>query len=254
MRALSRDGWLPLQHGAWSMTFIPLLVGSLLGGFRPIHLLLLFSWTAAFFFFNVFGLLIKARRRRRYWSATITYGAIAGAGAAILLVLQPGLWVWGPALAVFFLWAIAEILRRSERSLGARLSAIMASCLMMPVAYSLGSHPDDWHALWIKTAVVALYFAGTVPYIKTLIRERGSRGWLIGSLAFHAAVLLCAIVAAVLYPQFLSWTIPFAWAVLLARAAIYPWLSKKRGKPLSPKFIGLSEFGFSALVVAAISF
>lgn len=241
-----------MQHGAWSMTFVPVLVGVILGGFRPIHLLLILSWLMAFLFFNVFGLIIKARRRERYRAAALTYGASAGVGAVLLLVLRPGLWVWGPVLAVFFLWAVAEILRGAERSLGARVSAILASCLMMPVAYSLGSHPDDWHQLWIRTAVVALYFAGTVPYVKTLIRERGNRSWLIGSLGFHAAVLLIAVAGAALWPGSIGWAIPALWTVLLGRAALYPWLSWRAGRPLDPKVVGISEFAFCAMTVVAV--
>lgn len=232
------------------MTFVPLLVGILLGGFTPIQLLLLGSWTAAFLFFNVFGILIKARRRQRYWPATITYGTAAAAGALILLILRWSLWVWAPVLGVLFAWATIEIWRRTERSLGARVSAILASCLMMPVAYSLGSHPTNWHHLWVSTTIVALYFIGTVPYVKTLIRERGVRSWLVGSVLYHLLILAAVLVAA--FAGLISWAIPAVWVVLLGRAWVYPLVSNWRERPLSPKFVGLSEFGYCALLVVAI--
>lgn len=249
MRKLIRNGWVPNQHGAWSMTFTPLLVGIILGGPSWLQLLLVFSWVFAFLFFNVFGLLIKARRKDRYWPATITYGVVAGAGALVLVVLRPSLLVWAAPLAVFFTWAIVEVLRRNERSLGARVSAILASSLMSPVAFSLGSHPQDWVHLWTATVVVALYFIGTVPYVKTLIRERGKKGWLTGSLVYHGLLVLAAVPAAAF--GYVNWMVPAVMVILALRAWGYPHLSARRGTPLSPPFIGITEFGYTALVLTA---
>lgn len=249
-RTLIKNGWLPLQHGAWSMTFTPLLLGIILGGPSWLQLLLVFAWTAAFLFFNVFGLLIKARRKERYWKATITYGILAGVGALALVLIRPHLLVWALPLAVFFSWAIIEILRRNERSLGARVSAILASSLMVPVAFSLGSHPLDWRHAWVATAVVALYFVGTVPYVKTLIRERGKRSWLVGSLTYHVVMLAIFIGGAAAH--LLTWFVPVVGLILLARAWAYPLVSLRRGRPLHQMFVGLTEFGYSALVLISL--
>lgn len=248
--SLLRNGWIPLQHGAWPMTFVPVLLGTIIGGPAWIHLLLLVSWTVAFLFFNVFGLWVKARRKSRYLPATLTYGIVAALGATALLILRPSLWVWGIPLAICFAWATIEVLRRNEHSLPARLSAILASALMTPIAFSLGSHPNDWHRIWICTAIVALYFAGTVPYVKTLIRKRGDRAWWIGSLSFHAVVVVTTLVAAA-YQQ-VTWLIPAVWVLLLVRAWAYPFWSARRPKPLSPKAIGISEFVFCAMVIASV--
>lgn len=236
------------------MTFVPILVGTVFGGPQWEHVLLVFSWTVAFLFFNAFGLFVKARRKNRYRAAVTTYGCVAGIGAAFLLWWHPGLWVWGPPLALLFLWAVAEILHRNERSLGARISAILASCLMAPVAYSLGTHPYEWTRLWIVTTVLAAYFVGTVPYVKTLIRERGNHAWLVGSLAYHAVLVVVSLVCVVahVFEGTTAWLVPLTALVLLGRAWLYPWVSERRGGPLDPKVIGLSEFGFCALVVVAI--
>ncbi len=250
-RLLVKHGWLPLQHGAWSMTFLPLLLGIILGGPSWWQLLLTFSWTAAFLFFNVFGLLIKARRKDRYRAAAITYGVLAGIGAAILVAFHPQLLVWAPPLAVFFSWAIVEILRRNERSVAARISAILASALMTPIASSLGSHPADWKHVWTATVVVALYFSGTVPYVKTLIRERGNPAWMRASIIYHLALVALFIAGAA--TGLVSWLVPLVGLILLARAWLYPVISGRRGRPLSPLFIGLTEFGYSALVLTSVA-
>ena len=39
---------------------------------------------------------------------------------------------------------------------------------------------------WLLAAVIATYFAGTVFYVKTLIRERGSEPYYWLSVGFHA--------------------------------------------------------------------
>lgn len=200
-------------------------------------------------FFNVFGLLIKARRKDRYRAATVTYGILAAGGAGALAVTHPRLLLWAPLLAVLFTWAIVEILRRNERSLGARVSAILASALMSPVAYSLGTNPNDWEHLWAGTAVVALYFIGTVPFVKTMIRERGSKAWLVGSLAYHGALIV--LFAAAAWAGIVSWAVPAVGVVLLARAWIYPTVSSRRPAPLSPQFVGITEFVYTALVLVA---
>ncbi len=232
------------------MTFLPLLLGIILGGPSWWQLLLTFSWTAAFLFFNVFGLLIKARRKDRYWAATITYGALAAAGALVLVAFHPDLLIWAAPLAAFFSWAIWEILRRNERSLGARVSAIFASSLMTPIAYSLGQHPDNWQHTWVATAVVALYFTGTVPFVKTMIRERGKPQWLRGSIAYHIALVALFVVGAA--TGWVSWLVPVVGLILLARAWIYPIVSARRTTPLPPAVIGITEFGFSALVLLSV--
>ena len=45
---------------------------------------------------------------------------------------------------------------------------------MTLVAYDAGGG-TDWARAWLLTAILAAYFVGTVLYVKTMIRERGSR-------------------------------------------------------------------------------
>lgn len=271
---LTRTGWLSNQHGAWAMMFVPLLVGSILGGFSALQAVLTLSWLSAFFFFNVLGLWIKAggkrkkntsppnaaraaaiqeatkRRRRKYRGPMITYAAIAGTGAAFLVVTRPELLWWAPAFAIFFAVALGEMWFGRDRSFLARASAIIASGLLTPIAFSLGSNPTDWTRVWITTLIVILYFIGTIPYVKTLIRERGDQAWIHFSLGFHAALLLSSALLAIL--GMLTWWVAALWFVLLVRAWAFPSWSKRRGQPLRPIVIGMSEFGFSLLVILTV--
>ena len=276
--SLTRCGWLSNQHGAWAMMVVPLFVGSYLGGFSWWQALLTAAWFAAFFSFNTFGLWVKvsasARKRAqmqhrgegkpllseaqkksvrsrqsRFVPPMVTYASVAAVLAAVILVAHPGLVVWAPAFSVCVAVAVWEMWEGRERSFLARASAIVASGLLTPIAFSLGTDPHDAARMWVASAVLILYFIGTIPYVKTLIRERNNPVWLRFSLGYHAALL--ALAAALSVTGVLSWWVTLLWVVLLARAALFPYWSKRSG-PLKPPVIGFSEFAFSAMVVAAV--
>ena len=83
-----------------------------------------------------------------------------------------------------------------------------------------------------------LYFAGTVFYVKSMIRERGNERFHAVSVAAHG--LATAAVAA------RSWWLSLVFAVLTLRAWIVPRYH------LTPKQIGIAEIA-STLVVAIVS-
>jgi hypothetical protein len=97
---------------------------------------------------------------------------------------------------------------------------------MTLVAYDAGGG-TDWAAAWLLTVVLAAYFAGTVFYVKTLIRERGSEPhyWL--SVGFHGLATLALIpVGGALVAVF---------ALLAVRAAVAPAFG------ISPTQAGIGE-------------
>ncbi len=247
-----KDGWIPNQHGAWPMTVCPPFVGAFLGGFTWVQLWLGLTWLVAFLFFNVFGLWVKAKNKKRYLPALLTYGLVAAVSALGIVFLHPGLLWWGIPIAACFLVAAAEIFRRRERSLTARLSAIAASCLMTPITCFLGPTPTDTEHLTVVTMLLAAYFAGTVPYVKTLIRERGDEKWLWGSWIFHAVILVLTVTLFLIGS--INVLVPISWAVLLIRAWAFPTYSAKNDRRIPPKIIGFSEVGFCVLTVGALLF
>lgn len=239
------------------MAIVPIFVGSALGGFNWWQLLLLFSWILAFQFFDAFGLLVQSvlprrnfARGKKYLPAVITHGCVAAVGAIILVAFHPELLWFALALIPLVAVALYEMLAGRPRSFLARTSAIIASCLLTPMAFSLGSHPSSWHPAWVATAVLAAYFIGTVPYVKTMIRERGNPTWLRFSITYHVVIAAAASVLALL-GQVSPW-IAASFAILAVRAWGFPYLSRRNGKPLRPALFGSSEFFFCAMVVAAI--
>ena len=251
-KAAIKNGWIPNQHGAWPMTIFPPFLGAFWGGFTWVQLWLALTWLVAFFFFNVFGFWMKAKSKNRYIAALTTYGAVSGISALGLVIVYPWLLWWGIPIALCFIVVVFEMYMRRERSLAARLSAIAASSLMAPITYSLGSAPSDWNQLITMTLLLAAYYSGTVPYVKTMVRERGSKRWCWGSWVFHTVVFVTTAVLFVLGK--INVLIPIAWLVLLVRAWAFPMYSTKMDKRIPPPVIGRSEVGFSILALGSLLF
>ena len=59
---------------------------------------------------------------------------------------------------------------------------------------------------WLSFAFLALYFSGTVPLVKSMVRERKTPGFTQFSILIHAgcAIAFAAIVVALLTKEFLS--------------------------------------------------
>ena len=83
------------------------------------------------------------------------------------------------------------------------------------------------------------YFGGPVPYVKTMIRERGDRGYHAASAAYHAVAV---VLATVLSPWLAA---PFGW--FLVRAVVLPW----RRLPIMT--VGLIEVANSVLVLGFLA-
>lgn len=219
-------GWVPNQHGAWAMLVTPLLVGILAGGLSWIHLPLAAFWTLGYFSFFATGLWLKARRKPRYRPPVIVYTAGAVLAGVITLVADPGLIRWAPLFVLPLGIGLAASAIRDERSLWSGISTTVGSSLMTLVAFDAGGGTDFARA-WLLAGILAVYFAGTVLYVKTLIRERDNEPYYWLSVGSHALATLALIpLAPALTPVF---------AVLTARAAIVP------AYRVTPKQAGIGE-------------
>lgn len=230
--------WIPNQHGAWAFLITPVVVGSIVaGGGNWQQLLLLVGWLAGYCFNFYFGLTVKSWRRsdrfERYRPQQLTYGAIAGVTAAALLLDAPQLaWAGSILLPVFAanLWFISA---RRERLWLNDLLGVVAATAMGGAAVWLGVGAIPT-AAWQMLGCLAAYFAGTVWYVKTMIRERGKRSWLIGSVLWHIAALIATWFVS---PWYLVGFIP-----ALVRAAALP------GRQLTPKQVGFIEIGLTLAI------
>ncbi|OKL50630.1 YwiC-like family protein [Boudabousia marimammalium] len=266
---MRNKAWVPDQHGAWGMLLIPLIVGVYLSGLSPAHPLLLLTALLGFLAFHAVSLWWKTRLKPRFRTPSLTYLGLFTLSALALVFWQPQILWWFVATPLGLL-AIWRAYQRDERSLLARVSIILVASLLTPIAYDLGTgfarpavsdpvswwpsgalhQPSGWPWVWYCTLLLALYFIGTVPFVKTMIRQRRSNTWLLGSLTYHA--LVAAVVAVLASQQLVSWLAAGMWVLLLARAAGFPLWMRRTGKPVKPAIIGATETVTSLLVLFSV--
>jgi len=219
------------------MVVSPLLVGILPGGPAWVHLPLAGFWFVGYFAFFATSLWLKARRRPRYWPPVRAYGIAAAVSGVVTLAMQPRLILWAPLFLLPLgvgLWAAAA---RRERELLSGLTTVIGSGLMTVVAYDAGPGTDFGRA-WLLALVQFLYFAGTVFYVKSAIRERDNERFLWISIAAH-------VVATLVVLAFSPW-LALVFAVLAVRAAVAP----RYG--FTPKQLGIGEI-VSTVVVGVVA-
>ena len=160
----------------WS---VPLIVGAAVAPVWQWRTLILIVAALAFFLVRYpLATIIKTRKRpttdRAWWLRwAIGYGAIATVcGAWLILIEQLYLLIpiglIGALLVVFNLWLVA---RKQERSVYGELSGIAGLALGAPLTYYAASGQLDLTAL-VLWLVNALYFGGTVFYIKLKVRQQ----------------------------------------------------------------------------------
>ncbi|MDO4260126.1 MAG: YwiC-like family protein [Actinomycetaceae bacterium] len=290
-RSLMKNGWIPDQHGAWPMAIIPAILGATLGGWQPIHGLLIASWLSGFLFFNAVELYAKSSRRRRprLYPALGTWLIISCLLGYFLLSQAPYLLVWIPFFAPLVAVAFIEVFRGNERSLVSRTVTILASTLMTPVAFTLSfwwhnfaasiflpmpgaidhifSSPDWignwlyimgflpqmqplWAKVWVTTGVLAAYFLGTVPLVRSLIRGRSNMRWVWGSVLWYMLTGVGVTFGAM--DGFIHWALIAVWGGLSIRGAAMPWWQRTH-KPFKPIQIGLAEMAWCGIIAALLT-
>lgn len=252
------------------MLVAPPLVGAAAVGPRWEHLLLLVVWLVGFCAYNAAGLWLKARRRPRWLPPVRAYGVATVLLGAALLTAAPSLLTWGVAYVPLLAASLVYSARRDERSLANDLLTVVAAGLMAVVAAGVpvATEPGGlagWTALtwfpgaedaraWALAAVLVAYFAGTVLYVKTMIRERGNRTMLRASVLYHAVLPVVLLGAAALVPTLGSLLPVPTLAVLLAVLAVRAVVVPLRWPGATPKALGIGEIvATTALVVALLA-
>ncbi len=217
------------------MLLLPYLAGVIAAGFRWPDVPLLCAWLGGYLL-SYFGLqALKTRRPRRFRAQLTWYGAFTVAFAVPVLVASPRVLLFAPAYAALLAVNAWYAFRRRERALLNDLASVTQSCLMVFVVAAVAGQPPD--VVFQAFLVVLLYLTGTVLYVKTMIRERGSRAYRRGSIAYHAAALAAAAAVG---------PVPAAvFALLLVRASALP------DRRLQPSRVGVIEIVASVLVLVA---
>lgn len=231
--------WLPNQHGAWAMLVVPFLIGMLLGHPSWWHIPLLLAWLLAYttaFHLQQYLRLRRISRNpkapRRHLRPMLVSGAALIVSGVPVAVAKPGLFVAAAIMLPFFLVNLRYAWRNDERALANGLLAVVPACGMLLASLYVGGGAlsDGWRA----AVACLLYFAGTVFYVKTMIRERGSRNYYRAAVIFHIVALALA-----------TWLQPLlavAFILFLARAVVLP------GYKLRPAEVGIIEMGCCVLL------
>lgn len=223
----------------------PLLVGIVAGGPAWVHLPLAAFWFAGYFAFFATSLWLKAHRRPKWFPPVRAYGLLAAALGVAVLVVQPELARWAPLFVVPLGVGLYAAAHRQDRALLAGLATTAGSALMTVVAYDAGPGTDLGRA-WQLALVQFLYFAGTIFYVKTVIRERDNVSFRWLSAAFHVlALILAAVLFGIVENDTLAWPLLLVFAALLARAVLVP-----PYRP-TPKRVGIGEI--AATVAVAVT-
>lgn len=170
---------IPKEHGSWAMLIVPLLLGLVIASTWHSRAIVLLVAAVGFFLARFpLATLVKTRWRRNtgrayLWQWTAIYGGITALSGG-WLVLVHGLWwlvplgLLGGLLVLFHLWLVA---RRQEMSVAGELAGIFGLAMGAPMAYyaAAGRLDGSAAALWL---INALYFGGTVFYIKLKVRQQ----------------------------------------------------------------------------------
>ncbi|AEX38489.1 Hypothetical protein CpPA02_0011 [Corynebacterium pseudotuberculosis] len=226
------------------MVTVPAIIGvALAPAWIDIPLLLL--WWCGYFAFFAASVWMRGRYRKHHLPPLVTYGVVTGISGLVVLLCQWQLVVWIPAFLPLIGIAVYETWRRRPRSLLSGLATVCAACLILPVITWAGDGLTV--RVWAICGVLLLYFAGSIPYVKTLIRERGSRPWLIGSITFHIVFLIIACVAAAY--QMVHVAVAVVAGILLLRAWLMPVTGARRERLWTPRQVGLLDALLGVLVV-----
>lgn len=244
--------WMPREHGAWAWLVIPLAAGVLVAGPSVYQLPLSVSAFGGYFFFNAASWWAKMppARRKSTFLPMIVYGTVtASATLAVILFTGPGVLGWYAIQGLGLCLAWVYTRRGDGRSLASGLAtALSASILVMIAAEpNIASVPHP-ATLWTASFTFG-YLGGTVFTVKSVVRQRGSVGWLAASVGWHVGWTAVSVVV-VLLGGSVAWVV--LWVTLSIRSAVVAW--RARSRPLKPSLVGALEVIAASAFLAVVAF
>jgi hypothetical protein len=261
------------------MLVLPYLAGVLVAGFRWPDIPLLGAWIAGYLLSYYALQAVKTRRPARFREQLLLYGVITAPLAALVVAARPEVLWYAPAYAVLLGVNTWYAWRRQERALLNDSASVAQSCLMVFVTATIAGVPPG--GVLVGFLAVLGYFTGTVCYVKTMIRERGSVTYRRASVAYHAVALGVVTWAIASGWSDVTWAAASGWSDVTWAAAsgwsdvtwaaasgwsgitggvllivVFSWLLVRAwllpSRPLSPKQVGVIEIVNSVLVLVAV--
>ncbi len=243
-RAAPRTLWFPHQHGAWAMLAVPFLLGIAATAPSPWHVVLGVAAMAGYLAAATAQAWLRARRRPSFVPSLAVYGGVFAVAGLVLLAAFPALALSAVVVVPAGALVMGGARPGTRRDLVNSLGQTAIALVLVPAAgYASGAWETD--AVIRATLVAAGYLVGTVLVVRSVIRERGSRGFAALSVGFHAAFVVVAAVA-------LPWPYAAYAAGLTARAIAIPLVERRRvgtARPLRPVHVGIVEIVASTVLV-----
>lgn len=253
-RSTLRSVAMPTEHGGWSLTLEPVLLGLLVAWSWP-GLALGLAAMLAFLARTPLKLVLVDRWRGRWLPRTALASRVASVQVLVLvaLVVMAALGAdarfWWPLLAAAPLVAIElwfDMRSRSRRLLPELAGIIGIAAVAAAIALADGADTGLALGLWV---VVAARAAAAIPYARTQVfraRSRPHRIW-------HSDLAQVAAVAAVV----VAWStgaVPVPSVIAIAAVAAIN-IAAVRTAPRPAKIIGLQQmfFGIAVVVVTAVA-
>lgn len=261
-RTTLRD-WIPDQPGAWVMALAPALAGAICGtaaavarpsaqsGFpaTAVGWWILACWALCYCLEFTTARWLKSHCASRYLPPALGYGIALAAIGLPFLITHVDVLVWAPVYVVLAVMAFTGAWFRRERSLWANAAAVVAASLMSMITFHYAAHSPSIPQVSLPGLVLALCFAatqfGSVLFVKTMIRERGKRSYVVASWLWHAALLAWWLI-----PVNRSPYLVIIGVVLLARAIALPLVA--RARTIKPVIVGITECFASIIAFGCI--
>jgi hypothetical protein len=171
---------LPKEHGSWGMFYIPVVLGLVAAGTWNVEATLFLIAGSALFlmrepFLTWWRLWRRGMDSRPAAGVLLIYGAVAAAAGMPLVYKlgRPLLLPQGIAVAIAMVWLAEATMRGWGRTVAAETVAVLASTSAAPAAYYAvrGNYGQGW-LFWL---LAALYFVGTVLYVKMRVTAAHAR-------------------------------------------------------------------------------
>lgn len=231
------------------MLTLPFLVGAIRSSGSWAQIPLFVFWISGYLAFFAAGTWLRSRRQTRYVRPVQVYVLVAAVMGLVVVAVRPALTAWIPAFAPLAAVSLFYSSRRADRSVANDFVTILAACLFGLVTYQAGDSFSGWgtdagRQMLAFFVVLVAYFFGTVLYVKTLLRERNSRGFRHASIVYHAVWALMWAGCAVVSGDGWWWLVAAVFVALTIRAAILA------GRAVRPMHVGLGEIGACVVLLA----
>lgn len=232
--------FIPKEHGAWAMLFVPLLLGTFLYEPNGYHLLFFMSITLLYMATSPFLVFIRKPKRRKEAQPAFLIYAVTGILLLVPVVIKfPFLFVFFIIVFPLFTLNIMFAKVKQERAFLNDVVAIVAFSLLLLMCTYIAVEEIPITA-FIVAGLSIVFFIGSVFHVKVFIRERGNSSFLRWARVYHSIWIIGPLLVG----------LPVI-SLIFSFSFLKHWLMpvKQRFKPIT---IGIIEIGNSLFFLGAV--